>query len=73
MNKEKAEAKSGTAELESDDPVERFLNMVDWGHVQKPAGWDGGDNGEFDDAEEEGEGEGIPEDLLQRVQQLQMQ
>jgi hypothetical protein len=34
------------------DQMERFLNLVDWGNVVKPKGWDDGTAGEFDDAEE---------------------
>ena len=40
-----------------EDPVDRFLNMIDWGNVQKPQGWDeqsAGGHGEFDDAEDDG-------------------
>jgi hypothetical protein len=36
------------------DQMERFLNLVDWGNVVKPKGWDDGMEGEFDDAEELG-------------------
>lgn len=40
-------------ELEAgQDQVDRFLGLVDWGHVQKPHGWDD-ENGAFEDAEEE--------------------
>ena len=39
-------------ETEGQDPIERFLNLVEWGDQQKPYGWDGvPDN--FEDAQEE--------------------
>jgi hypothetical protein len=36
------------------DQVDRFLNLVDWGNVPRPAEWV---EGAYDDAEEDGEGE----------------
>jgi len=43
----------GKEEVEGDeDPIERFLNLVEWGDQQKPYGWDGVPEN-FEDAEEE--------------------
>ena len=40
-----------TSKQEKTDQVDRFLDLVDWGDVKKPSGWDAGKDGEFDDAE----------------------
>ena len=48
------QAKSAGGDGEVVDQMERFLNLVDWGNVVKPKGWDDGTAGEYDDAEEMG-------------------
>lgn len=48
----------GEAEV---DQMERFLNMVDWGHVPKPTGWEEGDEERVKDALEPGEVEDVME------------
>lgn len=45
------------------DQIERFLGLVDWGNVPKPAEWV---DGAYDDAEVEGEVEDIDE-LAKRI------
>lgn len=51
----------GDGDQEADlDPVERFLNLVDWGKVEKPQGWDSERDADADaveDAEEGDEGQ----------------
>lgn len=43
------------------DPVESFLDKVDWGNVPPPASWDQATAGNFEDAEEDDKaGEGRP-------------
>jgi len=37
---------------EGEDPIERFLNLVEWGDQQKPYGWDDVPE-KFQDAPEE--------------------
>jgi hypothetical protein len=52
------------------DQMERFLNLVDWGDVPKPAEWEGAvaeTNGAFEDAQE---GEGEVEDINALAEKL---
>jgi hypothetical protein len=53
----------GKEEGEEVDQMERFLGLVDWGNVPKPAEWV---DGAYDDAEGEGEVEDIDE-LAKRI------
>jgi hypothetical protein len=43
--------------------MERFLNLVEWGIVPKPDGWEAAETGAFEDAEDEAGGEGEVEDI----------
>ena len=54
--KAKKENKAGNKEDEGEvDQMERFLNMVEWGNVPKPTGWEEGDEERVRDALEPGE------------------
>jgi hypothetical protein len=50
------------------DQVERFLNLVDWGNVPKPSGWE--EEGAFDDAPESSHGEGEVDDINSLAERL---
>ena len=52
----------GDGDVEGEvDQMERFLNMVDWGNVPKPTGWEEGDEDRVKDALEPGEVEDVME------------
>ena len=61
---------NGKDDEEDVDQMERFINMVQWGDVPKPMGWEEGDAERVEDAPTPTPASGEVEDVLELAKRL---